>query len=211
MSDGSAMNDGDMSVVRMPRVQDLTWPQSSARLRYRLGTPEDAQRMAHWRTRDEVNAVMGLVTRTPAELAAVWAEVGDDRVVAELDGAVVAHIKIDCQPCWGQSDVPAAERGLEATLGWALDPDLQGRGLGRELAEFTLALAFDQLHVRRVMAYAFLENEASCRLLERLGFRQEGISRLSAISSDRSWHDTAAYGMLADEHRARAQTERENR
>jgi [ribosomal protein S5]-alanine N-acetyltransferase len=85
-----------------------------------------------------------------------------------------------------------------AAVGYALAPSWWGRGFAREALSCVLAHAFDALRIRRVEADIDPRNEASCRLVERLGFTREGMLR-------ERWHvagelcDTALYGLLARE------------
>lgn len=61
-----------------------------------------------------------------------------------------------------------------------------------------LTYGFDVLQLARIEADIDLRNEPSCRLVERLGFRREGLLR-------ERWHvngeitDTALYGLLKRE------------
>jgi RimJ/RimL family protein N-acetyltransferase len=64
-----------------------------------------------------------------------------------------------------------------AEIGYSLDPKFQGQGLASEALRLALAHAFDTLRYRRVEADVDPRNVPSCRLLERLGFRLEGLLR----------------------------------
>lgn len=61
-----------------------------------------------------------------------------------------------------------------AELGYWLLPSFQGRGLMREALEAALGYGFGAMHLHRVEAFVETGNDASARLLERLGFRLEG-------------------------------------
>jgi ribosomal-protein-alanine N-acetyltransferase len=92
-----------------------------------------------------------------------------------------------------------------AAVGYALSSRHWGQGYGREALGLALAHAFDGLGLRRVEADIDPRNAASCRLVERLGFEREGLLR-------ERWHvagelcDTALYGLLARDWRARQGT-----
>ena len=85
-----------------------------------------------------------------------------------------------------------------AETGYSLHPDFQGRGLAREALRLMLGHAFDTLQLRRIEADVDPRNTPSCRLVESLGFRREGLLRAR-------WHvagelcDSAMYGLLAEE------------
>ena len=82
-----------------------------------------------------------------------------------------------------------------AEIGYSLHRDWHGRGLASEALRLILRYLFDELGLRRIEADADPRNEASWRLLERLGFVREGLLR-------ERWHvngelcDTAFYGLL---------------
>ncbi|MCW4454669.1 GNAT family N-acetyltransferase [Flavobacterium sp. MXW15] len=89
-----------------------------------------------------------------------------------------------------------------AEIGYSLHPDWQGRGLASEALRMILAYLFEELQLRRVEADVDPRNEASWRLLEKLGFVREGMLR-------ERWHvngelcDTALYGLLRRDFPAR--------
>ena len=64
-----------------------------------------------------------------------------------------------------------------AELGFALRRDCWGRGLGTEAVRRIVAFAFDELDLHRLEADADPRNEASIRILKRLGFSEEGYLR----------------------------------
>lgn len=97
-----------------------------------------------------------------------------------------------------------------ADIGYALGAAHQGRGLMHEALAAVVDLAFDHrpgaafddLRLNRLEADVDPRNAASCRSLERLGFRLEGTLR------ERWWvagevSDSAIYGLLHADWRAR--------
>ncbi|HSE28745.1 MAG TPA: GNAT family N-acetyltransferase [Gemmatimonadales bacterium] len=60
-------------------------------------------------------------------------------------------------------------------LGFAFLPEHRGKGYAAEAAAATLAWGRDELGLGRVLAITSLDNDASGRLLEKLGFRFERI------------------------------------
>lgn len=64
-----------------------------------------------------------------------------------------------------------------AEVGFILGRDHQGRGLAREAVSALLDHAFGALGLRRIEADVDPRNEASIRLLSRLGFSREGFLR----------------------------------
>jgi len=64
-------------------------------------------------------------------------------------------------------------------LGFALLPDFWSKGLAFEAATAVLNDASERLKLERILAITSLDNEASIKLLERLGFRFERVVKLS--------------------------------
>jgi len=58
-----------------------------------------------------------------------------------------------------------------ADIGFAFLPEYEGTGYGRESAEAMLAFGHESLGLDRVLAITSLDNDASGRLLEKLGFK----------------------------------------
>ncbi len=55
-------------------------------------------------------------------------------------------------------------------LGYSLSPEYWGRGIMTEAAREVIAYAFSSLGAKYISAYTYPENEASKRVLEKLGF-----------------------------------------
>jgi RimJ/RimL family protein N-acetyltransferase len=53
--------------------------------------------------------------------------------------------------------------------------------------------------VHRVVASCFLDNDASRRLMERLGMRRETHAVAESLHRSGRWLDTVGYALLADE------------
>lgn len=87
---------------------------------------------------------------------------------------------------------------LEADIGDELDPRHWRNGYATEAVRALLGYGFDTLNLHRVWAYCLAENEASWRLMERLGMRREGVLRANVRLQGR-WADTYLYGLLAED------------
>jgi len=66
--------------------------------------------------------------------------------------------------------------GAVHTFSW-LGPQARGRGLGKEMRQAVLHLAFEGLEAREAESAAFADNHASNRVSEALGYTRNGISR----------------------------------
>ena len=62
----------------------------------------------------------------------------------------------------------------EVEVAWAIVPDRWGQGLATELARASVALAFDDLRLREIVAFTLPHNVASRRVMEKSGFEYEG-------------------------------------
>jgi RimJ/RimL family protein N-acetyltransferase len=91
-----------------------------------------------------------------------------------------------------------------AEVGCWIVPEEQGNGYATEATALCLDHAFDDRGLHRVLARAFEGNDASMRVLENLGFQQEGRLREHDYIRG-AYRDTHLFGILADEWaRARA-------
>lgn len=85
-------------------------------------------------------------------------------------------------------------------LGYVLARAAWGQGLMHEALAAVCRHAFDAMGIRRIEAEVHPDNRASCALLLRLGFRQEGLLRQRWVAKGRAY-DTCMFGWLADDPR----------
>lgn len=86
----------------------------------------------------------------------------------------------------------------KAELGYMLHPDHWGNGYMTDAARRLVRYGFDQRRLHKVTANAFANNPASKRVLEKVGFVEEGHFREHAYL-DGEYVDVVRYGLLADE------------
>lgn len=89
-----------------------------------------------------------------------------------------------------------------AEVGYGLRPDAWGQGYAAEAVGELLRFGFADLALHRIEADVDPRNEASVRLLERLGFTREGLLRERWIVEGEI-SDAAFYGLLRREWEAR--------
>ena len=94
------------------------------------------------------------------------------------------------------ADVDVQNRRAE--IGFILRRDRWGQGYMSEATSTLLRFAFEELGLHRVEAGVDPRNEASIRLLERLGFQREGYLRERWIVGGEI-NDTVLYGLLRSE------------
>ncbi len=103
---------------------------------------------------------------------------GDDDIVRGLFG--YTH--------WSQSH-------RRAEIGYCLRRDYWRQGIGREALDAILAFGFHAMNLNRIHACSRVENVASVRLLEKLGFAREGVLR-DEFWEEGAFHDEALYALL---------------
>ena len=109
-------------------------------------------------------------------------------IVLREDGRLIGNCGIRRNP----------ENDWEADIGYELSPDCWGHGYATEAARGMVDFGFRELDMRRISSWCIVDNVASARVLERLGFRQEGRRRRAEYFKCR-WWDTLLYGLLSDE------------
>ena len=89
-----------------------------------------------------------------------------------------------------------------AYLGYWIDEEHQGRGLMTEAVLATTAFAFSAAGLHRVQAAVMPRNAASLRVVQKAGYRREGLAeRYLCIAG--AWEDHVIYAMTAEEWSAR--------
>jgi ribosomal-protein-alanine N-acetyltransferase len=100
----------------------------------------------------------------------------------------------------GQVTVDNIVRGAlrSGHLGYWVDSAVAGRGVTSLAVALVCDHAFGPVGLHRLQADIRPENRPSRRLVERLGFRQEGLFR-SYLDIDGAWRDHLAYALLAED------------
>lgn len=172
---GPAFLDGDRVALRTIEESDLDFHQRA------INDPRI------WRPTDRPLPVNGLQERefyeeTVSDEDGIWLLV---TVESERTG-VVTFKTIDWQ-------------SRRAELGYWIHPDYQQQGYGTEAVELLVGYGFEQLGLHRAAARTFADNEPSKRLLEAVGFTQEGVERDGAFV-DGAYADVLRYSLLESEY-----------
>ena len=192
----------------VPMPQDLSpvdWPVRTERLTIRPAGVDDAG--ATWRIRS-IPEVSHWLTREAYDRERYARNFADPErlaktLVVERDGVVVGDLMLTVEDGWAQAEVADRARGVQAELGWVIDPAHAGQGFATEAARALLRICFEDLGLRRVIAQCFADNVASWRLMEKLGMRRETHSVRESLHRSGEWLDGFAYAMLAEEWRER--------
>ncbi|MCB9848896.1 MAG: GNAT family N-acetyltransferase [Phycisphaeraceae bacterium] len=85
-----------------------------------------------------------------------------------------------------------------AELGYIIRLSERGQGYATEACRGVLAYGFGELGLHKITAAWFTDNPASGRILEKLGFHEEGRLREHFFRGGR-WRDTVSVGLLRQE------------
>lgn len=88
-----------------------------------------------------------------------------------------------------------------AEIGYFVEPDHWGEGYATDALRCVVRYAFDERRHNKVEANAYEPNEASQRVLEKVGFAREGVRRDHAFVEG-EYVDLYEYGLLANEWRS---------
>jgi RimJ/RimL family protein N-acetyltransferase len=179
----------------------ITWPRRTDRLLLRRATGDDVGRIGEIRAFDGVSDWLTVDAtdrdrfdehfRRPDRLATA--------IVIALDGTLIGDLMFRAENAWAQAEVADAAVGSQAEIGWVLDPAHAGHGYATEAVDGLLRIGFEELGVRRIVAYCFADNDASWRLMERVGMRRETHTRSDSLHRSGRWLDGYGYAILADD------------
>jgi len=108
------------------------------------------------------------------------------------DHRTVGFVRYTLTP-FPDSDFPYPEIGFGIA-----DTSAQGHGLATEAVGLLVNYLMSGYATERLGAFTDAENLPAQRLLEKLGFRREGVLRRATFRDGR-WCDLAAYGLLREE------------
>ncbi|GAA3463281.1 GNAT family protein [Saccharothrix longispora] len=171
---------------------------TSRRLVLRHFRPGDEEAFAAYRSDPEVARYQAwdtpLSLREATAAVARHAAADPDRVgwfpyAIALDGHLIGDIGVNLH-----------ENRKQAEIGFSVATPFQGRGYATEAVERLLRHLFLDLDLHRVSAECDPRNTTSARLLERVGFRREGLRRENTWLRD-EWVDDLLFGLLAPDYR----------
>ncbi len=179
----------------------MAWPARTERLSIRPATPDDLD--ATWAFR-RLPEVCEWVTWLSADREAYAAQFLDpprlaSTLVVERGADVVGDLMLRVEDAWAQGEIAEQAAGVQAELGWTIDPAHAGRGYATEAVRELLRICFEDLGLRRVTAPCFAENTASWRLMERVGMRREAHNVRDSLHRSGAWLDGYFYALLAEE------------
>lgn len=129
-----------------------------------------------------------IVTRYRAGEFYDWA------VIWTADGAVAEKMIGTCGFTRFDYDNNSAE------LGYVINPEFRGRGIAPEALRRVMTFGFEEFGLNRLEAHYMTGNEASRRVMEKVGMRYEGTHRSSLLNFG-EYRDVGVCAILADEFR----------
>lgn len=87
------------------------------------------------------------------------------------------------------------QRDKSAELGYWIARDYWGEGYAYEAASLLCRYGFNKLKLHRIYAWVHSENPGSFKVLEKIGFRREGVCQKASSVTGR-WEDDFLYGLL---------------
>jgi RimJ/RimL family protein N-acetyltransferase len=148
----------------------------------------EVTRYLYWDPRDRAATAEALKRRVSTP---VLEKEGDVLVLAVLlrdTGVLVGEVNL----AW------VSQTHQQGEFGFVFDPAHHGHGYARESAAEMLRLGFDGLGLHRIVGRCDGRNEASARLMAKLGMRREAHFVQNEVVKG-EWTDEIVYAMLADE------------
>jgi RimJ/RimL family protein N-acetyltransferase len=155
----------------------------------RIEEKEDLKQVAEWINDPRYwGEYLPLVQESIAELERYDAKHADDRwfMIEKKDGTKIGSI--------GYFLVT----GDLLEIGYSLIPSERGKGYCTEAAEILVDYLFLSKSIVRIQTHTDVRNLASKRVLEKTGFKKEGIVRKSLFARG-EWRDMILYSILREE------------
>ncbi len=179
---------------------DLTTPRRHGNVSIRLVRQRDARVLQHellsnraWLRPWEATSPDGPVSFDM--------RVGVRRLLQQYrDGSGVPFVMEDDGELAGQLNVWGIARGslASATIGYWVSERFAGRGITTTSVALATDVCFDELRLHRMEICIRPENHASLRVVEKLGFRYEGLRR-RFIHINGDWRDHYAFALTRED------------
>lgn len=182
---------------------DITYPITTQRLLIRPFIQSDLDDLFAFQSREDVTRFLYWNPRSREEVAEVLKEWmvpppmdtdGQSLVLAaelQESGRVIGSLFL----------FQRSVEHLQGEIGFVFNPGSQGRGLATEGAAEILRIGFQGLRLHRLSGRCDARNQASARLMERLGMRKEAhLIQNERVKGD--WTDELVFAILAAEWQA---------
>ena len=163
----------------------------------RRATPGDAELIHAWRNEEAARRYQPLRRYPIEELRRLLRDRAAAPIGPSVDGKLQWIVVAGDEPAgWINLDILSREHAT-AAVGYTVTSRLHGRGIGTAALVALLPTAFarHRLNLARIEGVAAVDNVGSRRVMERAGFRQEGVLR-GLLEIDGVRVDHALYGLL---------------
>jgi RimJ/RimL family protein N-acetyltransferase len=181
-------------------VIEPDFPIRTERLELRPFTPDDFAALHSWQSRPDVVRYLYGEARTPEQtadnlagkIAVTWPPKGGEWLFLAVvrSGKVIGEVVLK----------HLNEEHRQGEVGYIFHPDHHGRGYATEAAREVLRLGFENLGLHRIVASCDARNDASWKVMERLGMRREAHFRHNEVFKG-EWGEEFVYAILEDEWR----------
>ncbi|WP_133407494.1 GNAT family N-acetyltransferase [Parashewanella tropica] len=86
----------------------------------------------------------------------------------------------------------------DVEVGYMLRPSAQGKGFATEALKRVVEWGITEYGIRKFIGYCDIENIGSQRVMQKTGFKQEGVLREHVKNGER-WVDDCVFGLLSRE------------
>jgi RimJ/RimL family protein N-acetyltransferase len=174
-------------------------PFHTARLVLRPFTPDDLDAFHAMHGREDVTRYLDYTPRSRDEAAAMLERISAMTAIdADAQALRLAAVLPDSGQVIGDFSLWSGADQTQAEIGFVLHPDHQGRGYALEAARELLRIGFEEAGLHRIVGRCVAGNQASARLMERLGMRREAHLRENEKIKG-AWTDELVYAILAGE------------
>ncbi len=183
----------------------ITFPIQTSRLTIRPFEAADLDDVYAYHSRPEVSQYLYWEPRERSEVAAVLEKrIASQTFKQEGDNLVLAVELKETNKVIGDLYLMwRSQAHQQAEIGFIFNPDYQGHGFATEASSVLLSLGFREFGFHRIYGRCDARNEASYKLMERLGMRQEAhFIHIELFKGE--WGDELFYAILEDEWRERS-------
>jgi ribosomal-protein-alanine N-acetyltransferase len=152
----------------------------------------------HWREQPLSLRHNPLKTLTVADIKHMLESEGSDFSDFHKHKTFRWFIERDGEPVGSVSVKGISHQMNYADIGYGIAPEHHNRGIATEAVGLLIRNCFTETPLRKLLAYAHDENAASIRVLQKLGFTQEGLLREHYIINDKPVNELL-FGLLKHE------------
>jgi [ribosomal protein S5]-alanine N-acetyltransferase len=180
----------------VPRTQPIPTLETE-RLLLRSYVPADALRLEQLAgAREVADTTVNIPHPYPAGAGAEWIASRADAWDQREHLTLAICLRTAPQETLGTISLRLTEAQRQAELGYWLGVPYWGQGYATEAGRALIAFGFAELGLHRIQARHFQRNQASGRVMQKLGMRMEGVHRAAFLRAGR-FEDIAMYAVLA--------------